>query len=58
MDGNGVEDDFDNIDEEAFEEMLENVLQQIGMLVSLTGYGHVIDGQLTGLPATEFDTVH
>lgn len=58
MDGNGIEDDFDNIDEEAFEEMLENVLQQIGMLVSLTGYGHVIDGQLTDLPATEFDTVH
>lgn len=58
MDGNGVEDDFDNIDEEAFEEMLENVLQQIGMLVSMTGYGHVIDGQLTDLPATEFDTVH
>lgn len=58
MDGNGIEDDFDNIDEEAFEEMLENVLQQIGMLVSLSGYGHVIDGQLTDLPATEFDTVH
>jgi len=58
MDGNGFEDELDGLDEEAFDEMLEDVLQQIGMLVSISGYGHVIDGQLTDLPATEFDTVH
>lgn len=46
------------IDEETFEDILENVLSQIGALISLTGFGHVIDGELTELPATEFDTVH
>lgn len=58
MDRNEFEDDLDPMDEEAFEEMLEDVLQQIGMLVTMSGYGHVIEGQLTDLPATQFDTVH
>lgn len=58
MDRNEFDDDFDVIDEEVFDQMLENVLEQIGILVTLSGYGHVIDGQLTDLPATDFDTVH
>lgn len=58
MDRNEFEDDLDAMDEEAFEEMLEDVLQQIGMLVTMSGYGHIIEGRLTDLPATQFDTVH
>ncbi len=50
---------FDELlEDENFEAVIERILSHIGALVSISGYGHVIDGELTSLPSTEFDTIH
>ena len=63
MDDNDFDIDHDIIDDESFDDgefnaLLENVLSNIGILFSMSGYGHVMDGELTELPPSELDTIH
>lgn len=50
--------DDDYVSDGEFDSLLETVLAKIGILVSMSGYGHVIDGELTSLPPSELDTIH
>jgi len=55
---NDLEDMIIDISDEELDDVLDNIIVQLQTILEKTGAGHIVEGNLTFMPATEYDTIH